>query len=303
MLALAAAQEQVLTAEQCHGLGLTRHAVARLLRQERWKRVAAGVYHLAPGDPSWLARCWIGVLIGGDRACLGGRAAGRLHELVEDEPRLVTVLIPEYARRADRPGWQFIRQPAGYRLPARGGPPRTAVEDATLDLCAGASEREVVDLLTRAVQSHRTTPEHLLRRLARRSRAGHRELIRSVLTDVAEGAHSPLELRYLKDVERAHGLPKGRRQAPRGRCLRDVLYEEFALVAELDGRPGHEGVARFRDMARDNRALLAGEATLRLGWADVTGDPCGVAWVVAQVLRQRGWRGELLRCHRCRGVL
>lgn len=301
LLALAAAQEQVLTSEQCRAFGFTRHAVARLVTQEHWFRVLPGVYSLLPGEPSWLARCWIGVLLGGDRSCLGGEAAGHLHGFVEQEPPLISVLIPEASRRVGRDGWEFIRHPEGFRRPPRGGPPRIGVEDAVLDLCAGASEKETIDLVTRAVQQ-RTTPQQLLRRLAQRSRSGNRELIRAVLTDVAEGAQSPLELRYLHDVERAHGLPPGRRQAPRGQDLRDVLYEDYALVTELDGRVGHDGVGLFRDMARDNRALIAGESSLRFGWPDVVGDPCGVARLVAEMLRRRGWPGELGRCHRCRLV-
>jgi very-short-patch-repair endonuclease len=176
------------------------------------------------------------------------------------------------------------------------------LEDTVLDLCGQTSAEDVVHLLTRAVQRHRTSPQLLLRRLRQRSRSGNRELITAVLAEVAVGAQSPLELRYLRDVEKAHGLPRGRRQAPRGPYLRDVLYEEYALLAELDGRPGHEGTGRFRDMTRDNFALLAGEATLRLGWPDVAGDPCGVARLVARVLQQRGWTGEIVRCHRCRLV-
>lgn len=33
-----------------------------------------------------------------------------------------------------------------------------------------------------------------------------------MLSDVDTGAESPLELRHLRRVERAHGLPQGRRQ-------------------------------------------------------------------------------------------
>lgn len=95
-----------------------------------------------------------------------------------------------------------------------------------------------------------------------------------------------------------HGLPKGTRQAACGLYVRDVFYEEYALLAELDGRPGHEGTGAFRDMVGDNWALLAGEVTLRFGWPDVAGDPCGAARLVATVLRQRGWRGEFQVCRR-----
>ena len=56
-----------------------------------------------------------------------------------------------------------------------------------------------------------------------------------------------------------------------------MLYKEYGLLIELDGRLGHEGVGRFRDMRRDNRATIDGLATLRYGFGDVHGIPCEVA--------------------------
>lgn len=240
------------------------------------------------------------MLLGGDRASLGEEAAGYLSGLIDSPPELITVLVPKEVRRADRGRWHFVRQVAGHRLPARGAPPRTAVEDTVLDLCARAGPQDLAGLVSGAVQRRRTTPQRLLRRLDERTRVSQRAVIRELLAEVAEGAETPLEIGYLRDVERAHGLPAGRRQAVRGGDWRDVLYEEFGVVAELDGRLGHEGLGRFRDMDRDNRALLAGEVTLRFGWADVRGDPCRVARLVAEVLRQRGWTGQPHPCDRCR---
>jgi len=108
-----------------------------------------------------------------------------------------------------------------------------------------------------------------------------------------------LELRYLHDVERRHQLPQARRQqrSARRRAVRDLRYEEFALLIELDGRTHIPG--RFRDMERDNGGLLDGEVTLRYGWADVTGRPCQVAGEVARLLTLRGWVGVMTRCSWC----
>jgi len=70
-------------------------------------------------------------------------------------------------------------------------------------------------------------------------------------------------------------------------------------VVELDGRLGHDGVGRFRDMRRDNHATVDGEVTLRYGSADVNGEPCLVARQVGEVLVLRGWRGEFRLCPSC----
>jgi len=42
--------------------------------------------------------------------------------------------------------------------------------------------------------------------------------------------------------------------------------------------------------------MIAGEATLRYGWADVLGRPCEVAAQVVAVLRARGWTGKPPGC-------
>lgn len=103
-------------------------------------------------------------------------------------------------------------------------------------------------------------------------------------------------------MERAHGLPRGTRQAraQRGRAYRDVRYEKYATLVELDGQVHAD--QRLRDARRDNAALLQGEVTLRYGWPDVTERACGVAWQVAAILRSRGWQDEGRRCPRCQGA-
>jgi hypothetical protein len=154
------------------------------------------------------------------------------------------------------------------------------------------------------VQRRMTTPERLRSRLGQRSRHAHRALLVNMLADVAEGAESPLELRYLRTVERPHGLPRGDRQNSRAglRYIRDVLYDEFALLVELDGRDGHSDVGRFRDMNRDNLHALRDELTLRFGWFDIAARACLVAFQVFTVLSRRGYDSPFRRCLNCRGV-
>jgi hypothetical protein len=175
------------------------------------------------------------------------------------------------------------------------------VEDTVLDLCATGPEHEVVSLVTTTVNSRRTTATKLLGQMKTRRRQARRRLLLDLLEDVAQGAESPIELRYLNDVERPHGLPRGTRQQSRlglAYCA-DVDYQAWQLVVELDGREGHDGVRRFRDMRRDNRFAFHDWLTLRYGWFDLTYRPCAVAFQVASVLRRRGWTGLATRCPRC----
>ncbi len=291
----------MLTLDQCRGLCLGRTPVERLLAAGHWRRLTPGLVRTSPGEPPWLAWAWGGVLLGGPSARLGGAAAAHLHGLT-DPPDQVVVLVSREVRRVSRAPWVFVQDRAARRPPA-GAPPRLRVEDAVLDLAADLDERGVVGLVTQAVQTRRTTTAALRRRLHERGHVRHRALLAALLGDVAEGAESPLELGYLRTVERPHGLPRGSRQLRnRHGHVRDVGYRAYGVVVELDGRLGHEGRGRFKDMWRDNLAVVVGEVTLRYGFADVHDRPCEVAVQVAQVLGNRGWTGLGRSCPRCRSA-
>lgn len=299
-------QDGVVSREQALGHGLSATAVTRLIRDGFWIRIARGVYLTAPIPPPWPALAWAGVLIGGDHARIGGLAAAHLHGLVPEPPAQVKVLIPFSLRTPQLLGpWDFCRERSGARQPLTlGSPPHITIEDTVLDLVnePGCPDREVVTWLTTAVNSRRTTPRKILRAAEWRHFNPRRALIGKTLADVEAGARSPLEVDYLNLVERAHGLPEGRRQQSRRGTEVDVLYEAFGLLVELDGRLGHQGMGRFRDMRRDNVSTSDGLATLRYGKTDVFGSPCEVAVEVAHNLALRGWDGLPGRCDRCRNV-
>lgn len=296
----------MVTREQAVAHGVSARTAERLVREHQWRRLDQGVFLTADVEPTFEAKAWAGVLIGGDKARLGGLAAGHLLGLVDEPPSTVRVLVPHAARVEPREGWEFVRERPGVRDPgSTGDPPRTSVADTVLDLCADGAREDAVNWVTLAVQRRLVTPDQLRRALGGRRRLRHRAVLLGLLSDVAEGAQSPIELTYLRDVERAHDLPTGARQrsSADGRAVRDVLYEEYGVVVELDGRLGHEGLGRFRDMARDNDAGLTGLLTLRYGHHDLHGRPCEVARQVAGALIQRGWSGLLSPCPRCRLVV
>jgi hypothetical protein len=296
----------VVTREQALGLGLSRHTLARMVAQHQWQRLAPGLFVTHNAAVSWSSLAWGGVLLGGEGARLGGSAAGYAAGLVDKAPDPLQVLVPHDVIARRREHWVFVRERPGARSPrTTGSPPRTLAADVVLDLCERASAREVEDLVTRAVQRRLATPQQMLRALSGRGRHPCRVLLTELLADVDVGAESPLELRYLRDVERPHGLPPGARQRPSvdRPALRDVLYEQYAFVVELDGRRGHEGEGKFRDMRRDNAALLANLSTVRYGFGDVAGSPCEVGREVATLLLRRGWPGPFTPCRRCAGQI
>lgn len=138
--------------------------------------------------------------------------------------------------------------------------------------------------------------------ISRRQVLARRRVLVEILDDVESGAFSAPERRYLREVERAHGLPRGHRQrrevagAQGWVVFQDVACEGFTTLVELDGRFGHDRVAdRRRDLERDLDAEHTGRTTLRAGWRQVL-KPRRLAEVVGTVLRARGWEGSQRPC-------
>lgn len=297
-----------MTRGQASSYGVGRHSQQRLVDRGDWRLLTRGVLYTYPTSPDWQAMAWAGVLRGGRGARLAGRAAAHLHGLVDEAPGRIVVLVPlGTVLRAEGP-WAFRQERPGVRRGQTvGAPPRTLIEDTVLDLCDGqfsdGRRRSATHWVTTAVQRQLTTPERLRAALDTRRRITCRVELSALLTDVDAGVQSPLERRYLRRVERPHGLPVGSRQAPAvvdgRRARRDIRYADHGLLVELDGTDGHIGEGRFRDYRRDNAAAVDGEITLRYGWADVNERPCRVAHQVALLLRRGGWRAPFRRCPSC----
>jgi hypothetical protein len=193
----------------------------------------------------------------------------------------------------------YAHRLAQSRHPSK-NPPRTRVVHTVLDLVDISDRaREAEAWVTSVCQKRLATPRQLATELARRKKIKWRPMVEAMLIDVDEGAQSPLELIYLRDVERPHGLPVGSRQvriAGARVIWVDVDYDEYTTRVELDGRLGHQGEGRFRHRRRDNRAVVGRVWSLRYGFAETFGTPCEVAIEVALVLRDRGWTGTPRSC-------
>lgn len=272
-----------------------------VLHSRRWQRVHRGIYAIHVGPLDWRARVSAALLYCGQGAVASHRTAGRLHGLLDQDPDHIEVLIPAN-RRVVRPNQVDVATCADLaaRTAPSGWPSRTTVEDTVLDLAEGGDADNAIAWLSRGCQRRRTTSARLAEVLDRRTRHPWRELLVDALDDVAGGVESVLEFRYVRRVERPHGLPEARRQSvflTGGRRRRmDNEYEPFGVVVELDGRLGHEGDGVFRDRARDNITTVSGKVSLRFGWADVDAQACEVARDVAVLLWSRGWRGNVKSC-------
>ncbi len=297
LLNLAAAQEGVLSCRQVTDLGGSNTMIRRFVRDGRWHRIASGILSTT-SSPGWLGLVWAGMLLGGSSAVVGGAAAAHLHE-IGPKPPIIDIWSPDSFPRCRDP-WQFHRD----HRSGRGEPARVSLEQAVLDVCSSGDPDDIAATIAAALNKRRTTASAVRALVETQQRLRHRKLILAMLADVGAGAESPLEVRYLRDVERAHGLPLGQRQVGVGAGTRtDVGYVEHMVLVELDGRLGHEGAGVWRDWARDNHHAVSGHfITLRYGWDDVVRRPCELAWQVAEVLTQNGWTGLLRRCGSCRAV-
>lgn len=294
----------MVTRRQALNAGLSVGMINSKLQFGRWRQIYLGVYATFTGPVSHEAQLWAAVLYAGRGAQLSHETAAELNGLTERRSALVNVTIPATRR---------VRQPRGIKIHLssyldpnarfpRGVPPHTFVEETITDLVNAAESLDDACGWITAGFGRRLTGEGPLRQtMSTRKKLRWRDDLDEMVAAAAGGAHSPLEFRYDRDVERAHGLPQARRQVPftkpdGSRGFRDRYYEKYALVVELDGKRAHPAERRGHDRRRDNDAAAGGGTTLRYDWDDITRHSCATAAQVARSLAVRGWTGQLTPC-------
>ena len=309
LLGLASRQAGVLSSQQIADVGLSRNAVTSKVKSGRWKRVYPGVYATFTGPVARRARLWAIVLYAGPGARLSHETAAELLGFSDERRALIHLTIPA-GRRVRAPHGAVIHR-SRYIGPAWrpvGIPPHTFVDETVIDLVQAATNLDdVIAVVTSAFSRKLASEPHLRRAAAERKKLRWRRELDEIISMAAGGAHSVLEYRHDRDVQRAHGLPEPVKQArfrkPDGtNGYRDRYYPQYGgLVIELDGKRFHDG-QRGQDQERDNQAAVSG-STLRYGWGDVTRKACETAGQEADALRHRGWKGELKSCAPdCRAV-
>lgn len=300
---LLASQDGVIARFQVLDAGGSDDLIARKIRRREWARLRAGCYLNHTGVPTWNQRAWAAVLavwpaaLSRDsalRAC-GMKRCG----VGESAPIRVAI---ERSSGGRSPSGIVVERVADYDAWVRPktSPPRLRLDQAVLQVASRSTEEDAVAVISDAVSTRRTTATRLTAALTGMTRLPQRAFLAGVLDDVGAGAHSLLEQRYLRLVERAHGLPVGDRQVEARvdgrRAVRDVDYPDYGLFVELDGRLGHEAAAdRWKDLERDLAAAASDRLTLRPGWRQVL-DPCRLAGILVGVLRSRGWVGTPIAC-------
>jgi hypothetical protein len=294
---LAEFQRGVLTRGQVLSAGLTRDTILARLDRGSWQRLYPGVYAAFSGKPSREAVLWAAVLVAGPGAMLSHQTAAEMDALTDTPSSLIHLTVPSERRVRTRAGLvlHYSARASQAVHPAR-TPPRTRVEETVIDLWE-ASPRldDAISWVTRSLGRRLTTQAKLRDAASGRAKVHRRALLVQLLSPDTAGLHSILEHRYVRDVERPHGLPNGTRQALAlvggHKQYRDTLYKKYRLVVELDGRVSHPDETRWLDIQRDNAAATEGFSTLRYGTVALITAPCQVAAEVAKLLAARGFAG------------
>lgn len=307
-LVLMDVQSGIVDRGQALALGFSRRQIEHRLHSGDWQRVHPGVYATFTGPVSRQAQLWAAVRWAGEGAMVSHETAAEVHGII-DKPRgsAIHVTVPLRRRpgrkgpirgvvihRSDQTKQQFL---GPFNLP------RTRVEDTVLDLVAASSTfDQAYSWITRAVSRKHVSVSLLREALASRTRIRWRSWLDDAFHDADDGVDSSLERRYIRNVERAHGLPTSQRQARRQfgdrAHYRDNWYPEYRVVVEIDGPAYHQNERVRHDKERDNLNLAVDDVrTYRFGPVDVTERACATAAMVAATLRRNGWRGSPHPCH------
>jgi len=285
-------QAGAISRQQLLDAGLNRKLLAKRLERGRWQQLHRGVYAVFSGPPSRDTWLWAAVLRAGDGAVLSHQTAAELHKLIDSSAEMIFVTVPSTRRVKVRGIVIRFSGRIAEATQANREPPRTTVEETVLDLVELARTfDDACGWITRACGRRLTTEKKLRATMAMRKKMRWRAELGDVLAAAGEGIHSVLEYRYLRDVERAHGLPASRHQLRvviNGKTVyRDAYYEEYKVAVELDGRLAHPDEERWRDSRRDNQASAEGVRTCRYTWRDVPLGAMPLTWSLHRARRDQ----------------
>jgi very-short-patch-repair endonuclease len=308
LLVLLSVQAGIVDRGQALEVGFSQRQISYRVRSGAWQQVYPGVYATFTGQLSREARLWAAVRFAGDGAVVSHETAAEVHGMIDNPAPSIHVTVPRNRRPArNRPVRGIVIHRSDQSREHLPGPfklPLTRVDDTVLDLVAAAPTfDQAYTWISRAVFRDLVTAGALRGALQRRSRIRWRAWLNDAFAEARGGVLSPLELRYVRDVERAHGLPASQHQVRRqlnGRThYKDSWYPDFRLAVEIDGPAYHEDEQVQRDKERDNANLAADDVkTFRFGPVAVTERACETAAMVAVTLQRNGWQGVPRPCRR-----
>ncbi len=259
-----------------------------MIERGRWQRPAKGVVVRHSGPLTREDALWCELLVQHPGAALAGLSAALLDGLRGFDTPNVFLLAPRGVRIRPRKGVVVrsslhlgdadihpVRRPRRTRLP------RSVINAASW----AGSELKTQAIIAASVQQGLVSPRSLNAVVQALVKVPRRRLIVETIRDVAGGSLSEYELLFLK-MCRQFNLPTPTRQhkrkdaAGRWRYL-DVDFDDYQLVAEIDGQQHMEALAWWEDMERNNDVVVEdGKTLLRFAGFALRRQPHGVAGVL-----------------------
>ncbi|MEV6813504.1 DUF559 domain-containing protein [Micromonospora sp. NPDC051296] len=174
----------------------------------------------------------------------------------------------------------------------RQGLPVTTIERALVDCWLMLPPAEQRAPMIRAVNDRLTTPERLRAVLVDTARVAGRVALHTLLTRLAEGCRSPLEIWGHEQIFTGPGMPAFQRQVQVRVGLRNAYLDLYAeperVNIELDGATTH-GDPRQReiDLRRDAQLAALGILVVRFAHRRLVGEPDAVRRETLAILASR----------------
>lgn len=258
-----------------------RKTVARWVGSGLLRRLHPGVYALPAAAGNWRARLEAAVHATG--GVISHRSALALWELAPPGgPVHVTV---DHSRSGRGSSGLVLHRTRELRESVRrvDGLPVSCVERAVVDSWgrpAGLTRADVRAAAIAAVRRRQCRPRQLSDEVQRRPCLGGRAALVQLISLLADGCQSELEIWGCLNVLRGPGMPafvQQRRVAVGAEVFAlDAAYDEVKLAVELDGAAWHGSRdQRERDIRRDALLATIGWQTLRFGHRRMTAAPDG----------------------------
>lgn len=265
----------VLSRRALREVGVDRRMVGREVKAGRWVRHGVQTVSTTNGPLDPVGRRWRAVWeVGALVAAVDGVSALQHAGMTGFDDDRVHVSVRHTTEVEDVEG--VVIHKVVRRVPHEvvgAGLPRTVPAVAAVRAAHWAvSDRQAALLLVLPVQQRLCTGAQLREAVAVVRGRTRRAFVRTVVADIADGAHSLGEIDVVEALRR-RGLPPPTRQAvrhlPGGKAYLDLEWAEARLVVEVDGSGHLAGLQMFDDTLRQNDVQLGDELVLRvalLGW-------------------------------------
>lgn len=293
-------QNGVISRQQARSLGASNGFIRARLESEAWIEMSSGVYASTSSPASWERRLRAAIL-DHPRALVAGMSAAFLHHFEGLGATRPEVLIP-YGGNNRSPHSRVIRA-RHFDVVAVAeirGFACTSVAETILTLSMRlppASIERYVDGQLAARRLEIADFHPILERLEFARQPGLRSLRRLIASrssDAYEPPTSELERLLYRLLDRPE-LPTYQRQLPihypESTATVDAYIDAWRLIVEADGRRWHSRRQDHdRDRERDNSALAAGLAVVRLTWPMLRYQPQDCLKTLTEIGKKRSKR-------------